>query len=124
MRKFFAIFAWLEIILGLAMLWMTFDVGLRATGPFFGALIVLIGIVLLYGLLIYALVGWFIDRQHWPWYVITLVVTLIYNVLAWSFPKIMVQRWATYPFPMLTLIIGCLMAWIAWREQGVTHKSV
>ena len=34
MRKFFAIFAWLEIILGLAMLWMTFDVGLRATGPF------------------------------------------------------------------------------------------
>ena len=86
MRKFFAIFAWLEIILGLAMLWMTFDVGLRVTGPFFGALIVLIGIVLLYGLLIYALVGWFIDRQHWPWYVVTLVVTLIYNVLAWSLP--------------------------------------
>ncbi len=56
-EKVFCNFCWLEIILGLAMLWMTFDVGLRATGPFFGALIVLIGIVLLYGLLIYALVG-------------------------------------------------------------------
>ena len=50
------------------MLWMTWDVGLRASGQIFGALVVLIGIVLLYGLIVYALIGWFMDHTHRYWY--------------------------------------------------------
>ena len=57
------------------MLWMTWDIGLRASGQIFGALVVLIGIVLLYGLIIYALIGWFMDPTHRYWYVLTLVLT-------------------------------------------------
>lgn len=48
------------------MLWMTWDVGLRASGQIFGALVVLIGIVLLYGLIFYALIGWFIHGSYAP----------------------------------------------------------
>ncbi|WP_123021729.1 hypothetical protein [Lacticaseibacillus paracasei] len=117
MKKFFTVFAWLEVVLGLTMLWMTWDVGLRASGQIFGALVVLIGIVLLYGLIIYALIGWFMDPAHRYWYVLTLMLTLLYNVLAWTFPSVMIQTWATYPFPLITLLIGVMLVWVARQEK-------
>jgi Ca2+/Na+ antiporter len=117
LKKFFTVFAWLEVVLGLTMLWMTWDVGLRASGQIFGALVVLIGIVLLYGLIIYALIGWFMDHTHRYRYVLTLVLTLLYNVLAWTFPSVMIQTWATYPFPLITLLIGAMLVWVARQEK-------
>ncbi|MDN6221630.1 MAG: hypothetical protein L0J29_02555 [Lacticaseibacillus paracasei] len=117
MKKFFTVFARLEVVLGLTMLWMTWDVGLRASGQIFGALVVLIGIVLLYGLIVYALIGWFMDHTHRYWYVLTLVLTLLYNVLAWTFPSVMIQTWATYPFPLITLLIGVMLVWVARQEK-------
>lgn len=68
-------------------------------------------------LIFYALIGWFMDPTHRYWYVLTLVLTLLYNVLAWTFPSVMIQTWATYPFPLITLLIGVMLVWVARQEK-------
>ena len=52
----------------------------------------------------------------WP-DVLTLVLTLLYNVLAGTFPSVMIQTWATYPFPLITLLIGVMLVWVARQEK-------
>lgn len=47
----------------------------------------------------------------------TVVLTLLYNVLAWTFPSVMIQTWATYPFPLITLLIGVMLVWVARQEK-------
>ncbi|EPC95603.1 hypothetical protein Lpp227_10290, partial [Lacticaseibacillus paracasei subsp. paracasei Lpp227] len=34
------------------------------------------------------------------------------------FPSVMIQTWATYPFPLITLLIGAMLVWVARQENN------